>query len=295
MTQPPPAFTLIIPCHNSPAQDRRAMMQALEATIPDRPDLEVIWVDDHSTLPWQPRRAHAQTAHRLLSVPEGQRHAGAARNLGLDHAAGDWVLFADSDDLLVPDVIAQVFETAQTARDEVELILFRVGAFREDGRPATRHRYLDAIHTELQRTGNTDLLVDYHSCFGKLVRRRVIAAHDLRFEPVRFGNDVLFSVRLALTGPRWVRVDRVGYHLREGHASLTHAASREAVIARFERARQIHDLLRAAGRPDLMTPQRYLIRQYGFRAPLTVCAQTVISWWRGSPVFRARPRAGKTR
>ena len=290
MTRPPPTFTLIIPCHNSPAQDRRAMMRALEGTIPDRPDLEVIWVDDHSTLPWQPDGGHAQTAHRLLSVPDGQRYAGAARNIGLDHAAGDWVMFADSDDLLVPDVIAHVFETAQQARDEVDLILFRVGAFREDGKPATRHRYLDAINAELGRTGNTDLLVDYHSCFGKLVRRRVIAAHDLRFEPVRFGNDVLFSVRLALTGPRWVRVDRVGYHLREGHPSLTHAASREAVAARFERARQIHDLLRAANRPDLMTPQRHLIRQYGFRAPLTVCAQLVTSWRRGDPVLFAPAR-----
>lgn len=290
MSRPPPAFTLIIPCHNTPAQDRRAMMRALESTIPDRPDLEVIWVDDHSTLPWQPGGDHAQTSHRVLSVPDGQRHAGAARNLGLDHAAGDWVMFADSDDLLVPDVIAHVFETAQTASEEVDLILFRVGAFREDGRPATRHRYLDAIHADLERTGNTDRLVDYHSCFGKLVRRRVIAAHDLRFDPVRFGNDVLFSVRLALIGPRWVRVDRVGYHLREGHASLTQAAPREAVAARFARARQIHDLLRVAGRPDLMTPQRHLIRQYGLRAPLTVCAQVLASWRRGDPVLFAPAR-----
>ena len=62
MTQPSPAFTLIIPCHNTPAQDRRTMMRTLEATILDRPDLEVIWVDDHLTLPWQPGGDHAQTS-----------------------------------------------------------------------------------------------------------------------------------------------------------------------------------------------------------------------------------------
>lgn len=265
-------------------------MWALEASIPDRPDLEVIWVDDHSTLPWQPKGALVQTIHRFLSLPDGQRYAGAARNSGLAHAKGEWLFFADSDDLLVPEAIESVFETALKIGSEVDLLLFQVAGFRDDGRPATRHRYLDTIHTELDGTGNTERLIDYHSCFGKLLRRRMIDRHALGFDPVRYGNDVLFSVRLALSSPRWVKSNAVGYLLREGHASLTHTVSRDAVIARFERAREVYDLLNACDRLHLAAPQRHLIRKYGLRAPLTVCAQIFISLVRGYPVFRAPNR-----
>lgn len=280
-------FSLIIPYHNTEAHDRREMMWALEASIPDRADLEVIWVDDDSTLPWQPKGDHAQTVHRFLSAQDGQRYAGAARNTGLDHAIGEWLFFADSDDLLVPEAIESVFETALKIGNEVDLLLFQVAGFRDDGRPATRHHYLDAIHTELDRTGNTDRMIDYHSCFGKLLRRGMIDRHALRFAPVRYGNDVLFSVRLAISSPRWVKSNAVGYLLREGHASLTNTVSRDAVIARFERAREIYDLLHASDRLHLAAPQRHLIRKYGLRAPLTVCAQVFLSLVRGYPVFRA--------
>ncbi len=47
---------------------------------------------------------------RLVSSPK--QGPGAARNFGLDHAVGEWVLFLDADDLLEPDYLAARLKTA---------------------------------------------------------------------------------------------------------------------------------------------------------------------------------------
>ncbi|MBD2156180.1 glycosyltransferase family 2 protein [Leptolyngbya sp. FACHB-16] len=50
-----------------------------------------------------------ETRLQLLRSP--QRGPGAARNFGLKHSVGDWVLFLDADDLLEPDYLATQIQT----------------------------------------------------------------------------------------------------------------------------------------------------------------------------------------
>ncbi len=84
---------------------------SLEAQRAVTPDLvEIIAVDDGSTddsfellRQWQRRPGLKMTV--LQQENEGQ---GSARNLGLEHATGDWVTFTDPDDTLAPDYLANV-------------------------------------------------------------------------------------------------------------------------------------------------------------------------------------------
>ena len=88
-------YTFIIPHHNSP----ELLIRCLDS-IPKRPDIEVIVVDDNSQEDKKPFVNREDTQVVLLNKAQSNG-AGRARNIGLSMAKGKWLLFADCDDYYV--------------------------------------------------------------------------------------------------------------------------------------------------------------------------------------------------
>ena len=85
-------YSFIIPHHNCPD-----FLTRLLETIPHRRDVEIIVVDDNSDEDKLPTITRSDV--QLIKIPASEsKGAGHARNVGLDHATGKWLLFADSDD-----------------------------------------------------------------------------------------------------------------------------------------------------------------------------------------------------
>src|SRR5262245_44787922 len=94
----PPLLSIVIPTRNY----ARYIGQAIESALGQghRPT-EVIVVDDGSTDETPRVLRTFETAIRVLRL-DG-RGVSAARNAGLAEAAGEYVLFLDADDVLLPD------------------------------------------------------------------------------------------------------------------------------------------------------------------------------------------------
>ena len=112
-----PSFSIIIPHYHIPD----LLMRCLDS-IPVRDDIQVIVVDDCSPevdtyLLKYP--ALSRPFLELYHTPIGGS-AGRARNIGMDHARGKWLIFIDADDFFVKDIDAIL----EAARDRTEDILF---------------------------------------------------------------------------------------------------------------------------------------------------------------------------
>lgn len=112
-------YSIIIPHKNIPDLLRRCL-----DSIPQRPDIQIIVVDDNSCSD-KVDFAHFPGRERegveIVYTREGLG-AGYARNVGLRHAKGRWLLFADADDYFLPDFL----EMADRYKDsDLELIVFR--------------------------------------------------------------------------------------------------------------------------------------------------------------------------
>ena len=190
--------SVIIPCYKAAATLRRTVASVLDGAPAD---VEILLVDDGSpdntgAVCEELAELHSQVT--ALHRPNGG--AGAARNTGLDAATGDWVLFSDSDDELLPGLWS-----ALAALDtDADMILF--GVSRESSGAVAPTDYLaEGCYKNLQALGDAlfPLLFDsglLASPCTKLFRRRTLST--LRFEErLAINEDVLFTLQFLQISP----------------------------------------------------------------------------------------------
>ena len=233
-------FSIVIPHRNSLDLLRRCV-----ESIPCRQDIQVIVVDDNSDIPetdWQVFREDYPGAEVYLTL-EG-RGAGYARNVGIDKAAGEWIIFADADDFFYEgafdffdkwaDSEYDVLYFACDSRDSV--ILEQI----KDRMPSIRENI---------KTGNIDGL-RYRSIvpWGKMIRRTLLLDSGLKFEEVEVSNDVMFSIRLGVEtkSPGIIQSDPL-YCCTASEGSLYHGTSVKRTITRVKIAKRANDYLHQQG------------------------------------------------
>jgi len=100
-----PLFSIVIPVYNRPREIVRAIESCIAQTSED---FELIVVDDASsdTTPDVLRRYEDERV-RTIRLRQNAGLSGA-RMAGVDAARGEWVLFLDSDDELMPDALTTI-------------------------------------------------------------------------------------------------------------------------------------------------------------------------------------------
>jgi glycosyltransferase involved in cell wall biosynthesis len=109
----PPSISIIIPLHNKGP----FINETLESVVAqDWTNWECLVVENGSSDDG-PGCAERWTTLdqriRLLVAPASVAGPGGARNLGLNDAKGDWILFLDADDLLAKDYLSSMLRRAE--------------------------------------------------------------------------------------------------------------------------------------------------------------------------------------
>ena len=107
------SVSVILPVYNAEAYLRRAVLSVEQQDWAG--DLQIVIVDDCSTDGTGVVVAELAAADPrivVLSCAENQGPA-AARNLGIDHATGDWLAVLDADDAYAPARLSRLVATAQ--------------------------------------------------------------------------------------------------------------------------------------------------------------------------------------
>src|SRR5690625_3621526 len=93
-------LSIIIPHYNSVNT-----LQKLLDLIPIKNDIQTIVIDDNSNegvIKYDRLRTGKKYQHiTFLENNTNVKGAGVCRNIGIKHAKGEWVLFADADDILM--------------------------------------------------------------------------------------------------------------------------------------------------------------------------------------------------
>lgn len=185
-------FSVVIPHHNIP----RLLLRCLDS-IPDIPDVQVIVVDDNSSESEVDFSNFPGKGRKYTSVifDKAGGGAGRARNIGMQHATGKWLVFADADDFFVDGA----FDILQSHSDDAkDIILFKADSVdSQDYTPSDRHIMLNkAIDNALSgvRTAKWAVLkMPVPWC--KMFSREYIQRNALLFDEIYANNDMMFVLK----------------------------------------------------------------------------------------------------
>jgi len=111
-----PAISVVIPVYNTESYIADCLASIHGQTFQD---FEAIIVDDGSTDGSASiAKEFAKEDPRFRIVSQENKGLSEARNAGIEVAEGDWITFVDSDDMLAPNFLQALFNTAmQTGAD----------------------------------------------------------------------------------------------------------------------------------------------------------------------------------
>jgi glycosyltransferase involved in cell wall biosynthesis len=115
VSNPASIVSVVMPLHNKAPYIEAALESVRSQT---GPDWEAWVVENHSTDggPEIVREFAARDSRiHLVEAPPEVRGPGAARNLGIQMARGEWIQFLDADDLLLPGHFAEQSEAAKNS------------------------------------------------------------------------------------------------------------------------------------------------------------------------------------
>lgn len=226
-------YSIIIPHYNTPDLLARCI-----DSIPQREDIQVIVVDDNSPgnetyLSTIPELSRENVEFHITKDGLG---AGHARNIGLAHATGKWLLFSDSDDFYVDDMDSILDEYLDDLSDIIYFNIESCDCYNTNIRLIAKNK--ERLFREYKNTGNELVFrVGYTEPWGKIIRRQFIIDNGIFFQETKAHNDLLFSVKSGVLANRIKVVDRplYWYVFREG--SLGHQKGAEPIPKLKDRMR----------------------------------------------------------
>ena len=211
--------SIIVPVYNCEKYLRQCIDSLLNQSYRD---LEIICVDDGSTddsLNILHEYSDRDSRIIILNKINDGKGAAGARNLGLESATGEYVIFLDSDDFFEPDMIEKMVSAAE--ENNADIVLCRAERF--DDRTGKRERDYEGINFKLLLE---QPVFSYKDCkdtifqiadwivWNKLFRRELITANNLRFESIPISDDQYIPALGLVLAERITSVDEVFVHYR---------------------------------------------------------------------------------
>lgn len=234
-------ITFIVTTYNLEDWLLRRCIESIVSQGLARDEYEVIVVDDESNI--SPQHVVDEFATRANITLLIQKHArqGAARNLALGHAKGEWIQFVDGDDYLFSGTIEPLLKMAQD--NELDLLMYgfcKVGNESETTNTDHRKSFIrntpqpDSNNQQVEVTTGDCYMLN-HNLFGScctLFFRRDLCESGFNGSPLRFTENIYvedeeFITKLTWRAQRMAQTNTEAYAYYQRPGSTTHNSNRE--------------------------------------------------------------------
>lgn len=232
-----PEISIIVPVYNG----EKYVKNCIDMLLAEEGDnFEIIIINDGSTDNTDEEIQSFLPNERIVYFKQENKGASAARNKGLDICRGDWIVFVDVDDEILPGYIKDISETIREYPD-VNLYLY--------ARPQsnTKESYKKIINGE--KVFSATIVTHYHenrfpdesdyficSVWSKVFRRKLIDTENIRFDTMlTLDEDTLFLCEVLSKSNEVLFVHKGFYNYLHHDESAVSVGGKEEDKAGFER------------------------------------------------------------
>ena len=289
-----PKVSVVIPVYNSAKYLRECLDSIVAQTFSD---WEVIAVDDGSS-DESPAilDEYAAKDSRIKAIHKANGGVSAARNDGLDAAAGEYVLFVDSDDLLLANAIEILYKTV--LNENADVVFGDHTSFRSEKESAKERRYVffnkpfavsdrETI-VQIQQTVLYRGFSPYYSersgyllatPWAKLFRRQLLVEHAVHFPlSISLFEDGIFVLRSLQFSKKVCYVQEPVYRYRILPNSLCHAHELAPIETFKAISREVLDFIALHGAEKLQSAYQSRFLYYAKKQAGQLFASSLSFW-----------------
>lgn len=219
-----PLFSIVVPVYNAEDYLSRCIDSLLAQKFPD---FEIILIDDGST----DRSSlicdeYAATTPRVRVLHQVNTGVSAARNAGIELAAGEWICFVDSDDYADEDFLTAFAGQGCLEADCLNLQGWKVVSNNKE-EVLREYRFPD-LSIDRQNIGqyvSTYRFFDNNTPWAKLFNREVLNRNNIRFRTeLTVREDIVFvyTYRLHISKIKLIGTSAYNYRQAENRVTLSH-------------------------------------------------------------------------
>lgn len=209
-------FSFILPCYNVEKYVEDCIKSITSQNFDDI-TYEILCIDDKSSDKTLSILENLAKENPFIKIHKNIKNRGVSysRNVGINNAIGKWILFLDSDDLMMPNVIKQIHKAAEeNDADAVALKALRV----EEDFKLNQVKNIDVNSGEI--FANCAISAAYNL--------KKLKEYNLFFnENISYGEDTLFRGLFFYKSNVKIVSDILWYLIRKNGASLTQTKSKE--------------------------------------------------------------------
>ena len=187
-------FSIVIPVYNVKDYLSKCVDSVLAQA---NAETEILLVDDGSTDGICPGICDAYAdryPNQVRVIHQENGGLGAARNTGMEAAQGDYLVFVDSDDYLLPGLLADVSDVID--QYDCDVVDFGFQVVREDGTVTETHAGELPSDRVLTLQEYPELLLTLPSAWRRVYRRSLFLNTGIRYPSRVWYEDIRTTLKL---------------------------------------------------------------------------------------------------
>lgn len=254
-------FSVVIPVYKVEEYLDQCVRSVVEQTYPH---LQIILVDDGS-----PDRCGAmcddwaKKDDRIRVIHQENGGLSDARNTGIRHADGDYVLFLDSDDWWESNRVLEAIAT-QLKRTPVEVLSFN---YRKSYDGVYQPTYFDDAQPSSEAVESVAQIVQgdrwINGACNKALSRKLLTENKLYFRLGITSEDIDWTLRVALKAETFAFANVCVFVYRQHSASISHTVAPRNVRMLCDNVMTCVRLLESADVTRAEALKSYVAYQYG--------------------------------
>jgi len=239
-----PKVTVIVPVYNVEAYVGKCVDSILRQSFSD---FELILVDDGSTDGGGGIcDSYAEKDARIRVIHQKNAGLGGARNTGIEAAAGEYLLFVDSDDTVEPETLEKAMGKSESLQADILAFSFR--SVDESGNTLSVFHENLPKEKPLSPMRDKQVFLSSPSAWNKLYRRCLFKDTGVRFPPRVWYEDVRTTFKLFLSAKSIVFTDDILYNYLIRQGSIMQNSNVRRNVEIMEAFRDLISYFKESGR-----------------------------------------------